>query len=506
MKALISTLSQQAATRFGEQTALIIDDQHLSFKRIDQLAATFAGGLRELGIKRGQRVVLHLPNGWEWIVSYYAIARLGAVVVTANFLLSIDEVAYMAKDSDATTIIAPSDRCAELRPSELCSRIYYIAVRPENDAQVVKVGGDFYSLFESAPVEPVAVDPDELFTICYTSGTTGLPKGAMLSHRCVFMSTALTSTVHGRHLGERVVSALPFPHVYGNVVMNSCFLVGMTLITCERFDSSWALNSIEQHKATLFEGVPTMYYYMLADPLFTQIDRTSLLHCTVGGQHIPTAKMAEIVSAMGCPLLELWGMTEVAGPAMSHSPYLPPRHGSVGQPFPGVEAKVVNFEVPDRILGTDEPGELLVRGVIVMQGYYGKEEATRSNLLDGGWLRTGDIAKIDADGYVHIVDRVKDMIITAGYKIYPAELEQVIAGHPAVAMVAVAPIPDEIKGELAKAFIVLNAGMSASEESILAFCRGQLASYKVPRFIAFVDSLPKTNTGKILRRALRGVS
>lgn len=504
MNAVISTLSQLAAQRFGERTALIIDEQQWSFKRIDELAASFAGGLREFGIERGQRVVLHLPNGWEWIVAYYAIARLGAVVVPANFLLSIDEVAYMMSDSEAVAVIAPDDRCSALEQFDQCGTTQFISLLREG-AQQANNGSVFHTLFDSKPVEPVEVDPNDLFTIGYTSGTTGQPKGAMLSHRCVYMSTALTATIHGRHPGERVVSALPFPHVYGNVVLNSCFLVGMTLITCKRFEPSWALHSIERHKATLFEGVPTMYYYLLVDPLFLQTDLSSLLRCTVGGQTMPTAKIEEIVAAMGCPLLELWGMTEVAGPAISHSPYLPPRHGSIGQPFPGVEAKVVDCENHQRVLNSNEPGELLVRGPMIMQGYYRNEEATRSTLLEGGWLRTGDIASIDEQGYVRIVDRLKDMIITAGYKIYPAELEQVLASHPAVAMVAVAPIQDELKGELAKAFIVLNPGMSASEESILDFCRGQLAAYKVPRCVAFVESLPKTNTGKIMRRALRDI-
>ncbi|SEQ48191.1 long-chain acyl-CoA synthetase [Pseudomonas sp. NFACC02] len=503
MNAIMSTLSSRASQRFGDRTALIIGEEQLSFKQIDELAATFAGGLRKLGVKRGQRVLLHLPNGWEWIVAYYAIARLGAVVVPANFLLSIEEVAYMLTDSEAVAVIAPDERCAALERFDQSRNAHLIGMLREGKQRETKSATDFRTLFDALPVEPVEVDPEELFTIGYTSGTTGQPKGAMLSHRCVFTSTALTATVHGRHPGERVVSALPFPHVYGNVVMNSCFLVGMTLITCERFDPSWALQSIQRHKATLFEGVPTMFYYMLVDPSFLQTDLSSLLHCTVGGQTMPTAKIEEIVAAMGCPLLELWGMTETAGPVISHSPYLPHRHGSVGQPFPGVEAKVVDYENPERLLNTNEPGELLVRGPMIMQGYYRNEQATRDNLLEGGWLRTGDIACIDKQGYIRIVDRLKDMIITAGYKIYPAELEQVLASHPAVAMVAVAPIHDEIKGELAKAFIVLKPGMNASESSILDFCRGQLAAYKVPRCVTFVESLPKTSTGKIMRRELR---
>lgn len=502
MDALISTLSLRAAQQFDDRTALIVGEQHFSFNRIDKLVAHFAGGLRALGVKRGERVLLHLPNGLEWIVAYYAIARLGAVVVPANFLLSVEEVAYMRADSEAVAVIAPDDRCAALECLAPDHQNSLIILLRNGESRKTNNATDFQALFDSSPVDPVEVDPEALFTIGYTSGTTGQPKGAMLSHRCVFMSTALTATVHGRHPSERVVSALPFPHVYGNVVLNSCFLVGMTLITCERFDATWALENIELHKATLFEGVPTMFYYLLMNARFVQTDLSSLLHCTVGGQSMSTSKIEEIVAAIGCPLLELWGMTETAGPAISHSPYLPHVHGSVGQPFPGVEAKVVDCDNPAYLLDHDEPGELLVRGPMVMQGYYRNDEATRDNLLEGGWLRTGDIACIDKHGYIHIVDRLKDMIITAGYKIYPAELEQVLTSHPAVAMAAVAPIKDEIKGELAKAFIVLKPGVIISENEIIDFCRGQLAAYKVPRCVAFVENLPKTSTGKILRRKL----
>lgn len=504
MKAVLSTLSERAAKRFGDQTALIVGEQELSFNQINALASSFAAGLQKSGVHRGQVVILHLPNGWEWIVAYYAIARLGAVVVPANFLLSIEEIAFIAADSSAVAVIAPQDRCESLIRALSVRSMLYIALRAVDSVdQQASHCLDFATLLAEAAVPAVEVEPDDLFTIAYTSGTTGSPKGAMLSHRNVFMSTALTATVHVRQPGERVVSALPFPHVYGNVVMNACFLVGMTLISTERFDAGWALKSIERYQATLFEGVPTMFYYLLMHPDLPSADLRSLTRCTVGGQTMPVAKIDAITKTLGCPLLELWGMTEVAGPVISHSPYLPSRHGAVGLPFPGVEAKIVSLEDPLRTLPIGEPGELLIRGSTVMSGYLGNAATTASNLLEGGWLRTGDIAEIDAEGYVHILDRLKDMIITAGYKIFPAEVEQVLAGHPAVAMVAVAPVKDDLKGELAKAFIVLNPNCQASEGEILEYSRKHLASYKVPRSVAFVDALPRTSTGKILRRELR---
>jgi long-chain acyl-CoA synthetase len=502
MSTILSDLSMRAAQRFGELTAVMIGDESLSFREIDEHVARFAGGLRELGVKRADRVVLHLPNGWRWIVAYYAVARLGAVVVPANFLLSIEEVAYITNDAEAKVVIAPEDRCRNLNVQTASSDTRYVSTHEVSETASLDV--DFDRLLDAESVVPVAVHADDLFTIGYTSGTTGHPKGAQLSHRCVYMSTALTATIHARQRGERVVSVLPFPHVYGNVVMNSCFLVGMTLISHERFDAGWALQSIQKHRATLFEGVPTMYYYMLMHPQLGESDLSSLLRCTVGGQTMPTAKIDAIVTAFGCPLLELWGMTEVAGPAISHSPYLEPRHGSIGQVFPGLEARICADDDPNKELPNEQIGELQVRGQLVMHGYYKREQASAETLLPNGWLRTGDIARRDADGYLFIVDRLKDMIITAGYKIFPAELEQVVGAHPAVAMVAVAPVRDELKGELAKAFIVLRPGYEdTQEEALLAFCRERLAAYKVPREIVFVESLPKTSTGKILRRALR---
>jgi long-chain acyl-CoA synthetase len=325
----------------------------------------------------------------------------------------------------------------------------------------------------------------------------------MLSHRNVVLNSALTANMHVRTSADTVVTALPCAHVYGNVVMNGAFLYGMTLVLLERFNEAEALNAIQHYKATMFEGVPTMYMYLLNYRELENYDLSSLTRCTVGGQTMPVSKMQDVEARFGCRLLELWGMTEIAGLGTTHPFYGINRHGSIGVSLPYVEARIAAVDDVSQTLPADEVGEFMVRGPIVMQGYYGNEKATVETIESDGWLHTGDLARMDPEGYIHIVDRKKDMILTAGYNVYPAELERVIAAHPAVAMVAVGSQPDELKGEIAKAYIVLKADAKIDEESVLSFCRERLAAYKVPRRVQFVSDLPKTSTGKILRRQLK---
>ncbi|MGV3768981.1 MAG: class I adenylate-forming enzyme family protein [Sphingobium phenoxybenzoativorans] len=499
---MIGSLTQQAARKFGDRVAIIAGKESLTFAEIEQRVSSFAGGLQMLGVGVDDRVVLHLPNGWRWIVAYYAIVRLGAVVVPANILLSIDEVAYIATDSQAVMVISTGERCAA------------VSSRLANGAPMGFVASDrggegmanYEDLLSAAPAPAVTRDPGDLCSIGYTSGTTGRPKGAMLSHRAIHTSATMTATMHARQEGEVVVSALPLPHVYGNIVLHCTFLCGMTLVVMERFAPATTIVLLGRYKATLFEGVPTMYHYLLNEPALHSADLSTLRRCTVGGQTMPTSTIEAVEAAFGCPLLELWGMTEVAGPAISHSLHSPSRHGSIGLPFPGMEVRVADMEDGERDAPDGEAGELLVRGPLVMDGYYNNPDATKGALSEDGWLKTGDVVRRDRDGYLYVLDRKKDMIITAGYNIYPAELEQVIAAHPAVAMVAVAGIPDQAKGELAKAFVVLKKGASLDAHELFTHCRGALASYKVPRHVEFVESLPTTSTGKVMRRALREAS
>ena len=494
LQSRISDLAFNAARQYGDKIALTLPGlRNLSFREIDDLSGRMAGGLAARGLNAGDRIVLHLPNGWQWVVAYHAIARLGAVVVPANFLLSAEEVVYILQDSGAAALIVPAERRASFSTT---ARVFTLGEAEGAEELTRLMEGDY-----RAPVER---QPEDLFTIGYTSGTTGRPKGATMTHGGLFASLAGTATLHVRHAGDAVITALPFPHVYGNIVMNACFLTGARLITVPRFDAGEMLRLIGTEKATLFEGVPTMFYQMLAHPGIAEADLSSLTRCTVGGQTMPTAKINAVTERFGCPLLELWGMTEVAGPAVTHSPYWAPRPGSIGLPMPGLEVRIADLENPAVNAAPGKAGELMVRGAMVTKGYWGNEAATRDVIDADGWLATGDVAQADADGYIFIVDRKKDMIITAGYNVYPAELEQVIAMHPAVAMVAVAGIADEEKGELAQAFVVRHSQASLAESELIEHCRKHLAAYKIPRRVIFVDDLPKNSTGKVLRRNLRG--
>ena len=355
----------------------------------------------------------------------------------------------------------------------------------------------------SAEFDAVPMKPDALSTIGYTSGTTGHPKGAMQSHRAVLLNTAMTAQLHLKSALDTVVTALPCPHVYGNVVFNGAMLYGLKLVLHSRFDALDVLTDIVTHKATMFEGVPTMYMYMLAHPELSRFDLSSLTRCTVGGQTMPVAKMKEVEERFGCPLIELWGMTELAGLGTTFPSNGPHKLGSIGIPLPHVEARIADVEDAQRSMPRGEVGELMMRGPIVMQGYYRNDEATRQAIEADGWLHTGDLASMDEEGAVFIVDRKKDMINTGGYKVFPAEIERIVAQDPNVAMVAVGSQPDELKGEIAKAYVVLKPGATQSAEGILALCREQLAAYKVPRAVQFVADLPKTSTGKVMRRELK---
>ena len=487
----VADLVPRAAQRFGDCEAVRFGDRALTFAEIERLSARFAGGLAAQGIGGGDRVVLHLPNSWQWLVAYYAIARIGAVVVPANILLSAGEIAYIADDAEAKLAIVPADRAALLPAG------------PPIVAVDVAGGSRFDALLAGPELPPAPCSPADLFSIGYTSGTTGRPKGAMLTHGNIAACVAMTATIHVRTDADRVYSALPFPHVYGNVVLHAGILTGAHLTAPARFDAGEALRAIGADGITLFEGVPTMYYQMLVHPDLDAADMSSLTRCTVGGQTMPRDKLDAVADRFACPLLELWGMTEVAGPAVTHSPYWSPRHGSIGLPFPGVEVRIADLADDDRAVPAGEAGELLIRGPLTTSGYWRDAAATASAFRQGGWFATGDIARADADGYLFIVDRRKDMILTGGYNVYPAEIERALSLHAAVAMAAVTGVADDEKGEIAVAHVVLRPGASADADDLLTHCRLHLAGYKLPRRIRFTDALPLTSTGKIMRRALR---
>ncbi|WP_175651805.1 class I adenylate-forming enzyme family protein [Pseudomonas sp. Marseille-P9899] len=504
MQASIGALIAQAARRFGDKTALVFEGRTWSFAQLDHRSSLVAQALIDRGVSRGAVVSLYSPNCPEWIIAYFGILKAGAVVNPLNLMLTPSEAAFAIADCGAVAVFGSAEKIAGLQAQAGAT-----GVRDYIQFDGVPLGGALHleRLLEQTSglgdYPRAGIGPDDVSTIGYTSGTTGHPKGAVLSHRSILMNVAMTATLHVRNPGDVVVSALPLSHVYGNVVMNAAMGYGMTLVLHRQFDAEAILHSIQTWRATLFDGVPTMYHYLLDHPRLADFDLSSLTRCTVGGQTMPEAKMEQVEARFGCRLLELWGMTELGGLGATHSLYGPRRLGSIGIPLPHQQARIVDPATGETVAAPGVVGELQMRGPIVMTGYHSRPEATREVLGTQGWLHTGDLARIDEDGFIFVVDRLKDMIITAGFNIYPAELERVISEHPGVAMVAVGSVPDASKGELAKAYIVRRQGIEVEPGTLEQHCRERLAAYKVPRSFMFVDDLPKTASGKVMRRRLR---
>ncbi len=492
----------RGAAKYGDRVALDFHGEEFTYNRLDELTARLANGLKGLGVSSGDRITLYSPNRWEWIISYYAVLRLGAVINPINVMLTPDEVVFVANDCGAKVLLASVDKGGPIISRRADTPLEHIVVFGD-DTPCGATSFDQLLDDNSAELDELEIEPMATSTIGYTSGTTGHPKGAMLSHHGIVLNSALTANLHARTGDDVCYSALPCSHVYGNVVMNGVFFLGGRLILNDRFDAVDTMGLIEKHRVTIFDGVPTMYFFMLAHPKFDSFDLSSLRLCAVGGQTMPEPKMAEAEERLGCPLIELWGMTELGGLGTTFPAYGPYKHGSIGIELPYVECRIADVDYAGTTVPTNEVGELMVRGPVVMQGYFGNEEMTRETIEPDGWLHTGDLARMDADGCIFIVDRKKDMILTAGFNVYPAEIERVLAGHPAVALVAVGSVEDEMKGELAKAYIVLKQGATATEDEIIEFCRNSLAAYKVPRQVQFVAGVPTTSSGKIMRRMLR---
>ena len=497
----IGQIPAVAALKFSNKDALVFEGKTFSFNQINDLVERAAGGLSDLGIVQGDTVTLYAENSWEWIVSYYAIARLGAVINPVNTMLTPNEIEYVVKDCGAKAIIASPEKVDAIMRVKNVSDVKEII---SFGADVANGAVSFDALIDAniLPPKPVEIDPAALSTIGYTSGTTGHPKGAMQSHRAVITNSAMTSQIQMRGSHDCVVSALPCPHVYANVIMMSMIMFGSKLVLHRAFNVDLAFADIAAHKATIFDGVPAMYMFMLNSPAIKNANFSSLTRCYVGGQTMPVATMEAVEVAFKVPLIELWGMTEIAGLGSTHPLYGNNKHGSIGCALPYCELRIADPEDATKTMPLGEVGELMVRGPIVMMGYFNDEEKTHETLEPDGWLHTGDLGTMDPDGCVFIVDRKKDMILTAGYNVYPAEIERVLAAHPAVALAAVGKLPDEIKGEIAKAYIVLKTDATCTEDEIITYCHQSLAAYKCPRKVQFVDDVPKTSTGKIMRRAL----
>ncbi len=496
----VGRILPEASRRFGDKTAVVVEGEMFSFHDLEAMSNRVANGLVSIGVEPGDRVTLYGANCWEWIVAYYTIAKTGAVLNPISSMLTTEEVRYVVTDAGARVVIASADKgrpLTDLVGTDIGSLVLWGDDVPAGCASLT----DWIEV-ERPEFVPIERDGADLAAICYTSGTTGHPKGAMQSHRSLMSAAVGTVLMGARSPNDRVLNSLPLAHVYGSCVFNAAMLAGSTLIMVPRFDAEIVMVAIAEHRATLMDGVPTAYYYLLAHPDFDDADLSSLTRCWVGGQTLPAAKAIEFTERTGCPIHEVWGMTELAGAASANPVVGPNKPGTIGIPYPGNSMRIVDLDDATAVLGAGERGELMFRGPMVMDGYYGNQEATNASIETDGWLHSGDIATVDDDGYFTIVDRKTDMILTAGFNVYPAELERVLCMHPAVALAAVTGVPDDTKGELAKAYVVLKPDATVTAAELIAHCREHLAAYKIPRAVQFVDEVPITASGKIMRRLL----
>jgi long-chain acyl-CoA synthetase len=503
----LAMLLEQSARRNPAKVAVMLDDVRLRYAELNAAASQIAGGLARSGVRPGDKVAIMLPNTPHFVMAYYAILKLGAVVVPLNVLFKQHEIAYHLQDSDATTLIVWEGFLAEAAPAFAmtsgCERLV-VAQAPGSQAQIPQGAISLAALMADKPPAFACAPtmPDDTAVILYTSGTTGRPKGAELTHFNMF-SNVLASAEKLLPIQEDEVglATLPLFHSFGQTcVMNALLYKGATITLLPRFEPQRALEVMARDRVTYFAGVPTMYFYLLNLPGAERYDLSALRVCVSGGAAMPVEVMRAFNAKHGVTILEGYGLSETAPVASFNHLERAPKPGSIGTPIWGVEMRVVDSEgreVPD-----GELGEIAIRGHNVMKGYYKRPDATAEAIRDG-WFHTGDVAYRDEDGYYFIKDRVKDMIIRGGFNVYPREIEELLYAHPAIAEAAVIGVPDEALGEEVRAVVSLKPGQSATEQEIIAYCKEHMAAYKYPRSVEIRDSLPKTATGKILKRELR---
>ena len=481
----------ETAAEHGDRTAFKLDDIELTYAALDESSARIAALLSDKGIGPGDRVGLMLPNVPYFPAIYYGILRAGAVVVPMNVLLKAREVTFYLQDPGAKVVFAWDDFAEAAEDGAAQAGAELISVKP----------GEFEKLVLSHdPAREVADRSDtDTAVILYTSGTTGKPKGAELTHANLLRNCRVVASFAEFGEGEVLLGALPLFHSFGQTcTMNGAVSSGATVTMLPRFDPEKALEIIERDRVTVFQGVPTMYNGLLHADRADSTDASCLRLCMSGGAAIPVELIRAFEDKFGCAILEGYGLSETSPVASFNQPDKPRKPGSIGTPIDGVEMQVWDDDGNEVAQG--EVGEIVIRGHNVMKGYWERPDATAEAIDADGWFRTGDMAKVDEDGYFFIVDRKKDLIIRGGYNVYPREIEEAFYEHPAVREVAVVGVPHEQMGEEVGAAVALKDGQEATADDLRAFMKERVAAYKYPRVIWFVDELPKGPTGKILKR------
>ncbi|MFP5110866.1 fatty acid--CoA ligase family protein [Bacillaceae bacterium C204] len=504
---------EEAAENFATKPAYYYMDQTCTYAELDGAITKFASGLEKLGVKQGDHIALLLGNSPHFVISLYGALRLGVTVIPVNPIYTSDEIGYILNNGDVKVVIALDlaiplvEKMHTFLPKiehyVFCETSPTSSVESKIEALSGSLKMKSFSLVLASgdlTFKGPKLNDDDTAIILYTSGTTGKPKGAMLTHKNLYSNAKDVSEYLKMNSDDKVVTVLPMFHVFClTVALNAPLLSGATLLIAPKFSPREIFELVKENQATVFAGVPTMYNFLLQYPDGNPEDLKSLRLCISGGASLPVALLKNFEQKFNVIVSEGYGLSE-ASPVTCFNPLDRPRKpGSIGTSILRVENKVINElgeEVP-----VGEVGELIVRGPNVMKGYYKLPEETEAAIRNG-WLHTGDLARMDEDGYFYIVDRKKDLILVGGYNVYPREVEEVIYNHTDVVEVAVLGIPDPNLGEAVKAFVV-SKNPELTTEQLLDYCREHLAKYKIPSLIEFIEELPKNTTGKILRRVLK---
>ncbi len=482
-----------SAERYPDSPALLIGDAMITYSELDDATARVAGLIRERGLVPGDRVGIMLPNVPQFAFAYYGVLRAGGVIVPMNVLLKQREVEFYLGDSEAKLIFAWHELAGEAELGAAAVGAECIVVEPESFAG---------SLAAVEPVEEVADRAaGDTAVILYTSGTTGKPKGAELTHSNLAINADVSKALFTLDHDDVVLGALPLFHAFGQTCgLNAAISAGSSLALIPRFSPDRALTTIQRDGVTVFEGVPTMFSALLHHPDREEFDVSTLRVCVSGGAALPVEVLRGFEQAFGCVILEGYGLSETSPVACFNHPDRERKPGSIGTPIEGVEMRLVDDGRQQAASG--EVGEIAIRGHNVMKGYWNRPEATADAIDSDGWFYSGDIARIDEDGCYFIVDRKKELIIRGGYNVYPREIEEVLYEHPAVREAAVIGVPHAELGEEVAAAVALKPGETVTESEIRDYVKANVAAYKYPRHVWFVDELPKGPTGKILKRAI----
>jgi long-chain acyl-CoA synthetase len=538
----LDRLLSEVAAKYPEHLAIVygasvggrIMDRAMSYQKLDDAVNRFAAKLQQLGVERGDRVAIITPNCPQFVIAYYGTLRAGGIAAPCNFLYTANELEHLLNEAGAEIAVVLSPFYHRVHSIRTSTRLRHVIVanvkeyfppllrllftlaREKKEGHRVELAMEddvwFQALVAGALEKPKPVDvtSEDAACLLFTGGTTGVPKGAQLSHRNL-VSNAVAGLVwcHAREAQEVTIGALPLFHSYGMTTVMNCSIAGastMILVPDPR-DVLHIMGSIGKHRATLYPAVPTMYVAINTHSQVTEFDLSSVRICISGAAPLPKEVQESFQDVTGGTLVEGYGLTETS-PVTHGNPLSRNKLGFIGIPWPDTDARIVDVETGEQEMDVGEIGELIIHGPQVMKGYWQRPTETANVLREhpdlgpGLWLHTGDIARMDEEGYFQIVDRKKDMIICGGFNVYPRDVEEVLFEHPAVQEAGVIGLPDKYRGETVKAFVVLKEGMTASEQEIIDFCREHLAKYKVPTTVEFRTELPKSTVGKVLRREL----